>query len=124
MALRSFTAPDGTAWLAWKVTPATVLYDGPQRRTRDRRGQDVILYRGPERRVAERRRGMPTRPLLSSGLDRGWLAFEAESGGAKRRLCPPPDGWEQLPDAELVRLWHAAEPVRGPSAAVAAGEGV
>ena len=100
MALRSFTAPDGTAWLAWKVTPATVLYD-------------VILYRGPERRVAERRRTAPSRPLLTGKLDNGWLAFEAESGEAKRRLCPPPEGWERLPDAELVRLWHAAEPVRG-----------
>ncbi len=117
MALRSFTAPDGTAWLAWKVTPATVLYDGPQRRLRDRRGQDVIIYRGPERRAAERRRTAPTRPLLTGKLDNGWLAFEAESGEAKRRLCPPPEGWDRLPDDELVRLWHAAEPVRGARAA-------
>jgi hypothetical protein len=119
MALRSFTAPDGTAWLAWKVTPATVLYDGPQRRLNDRRGQDIIIYRGPERRVSERRRTAPTRPLLTGHLDSGWLAFEAESGEAKRRLCPPPEGWDRLPDAELIRLWHAAEPVRGPSRATA-----
>lgn len=119
MALRSFTAPDGTAWLAWKVTPATVLYDGPQRRLRDRRGQDIIIYRGPERRVNDRRRAAPTRPLLSGRLDNGWLAFEAESGEGKRRLCPPPEGWDQLPDEELIRLWHAAEPVRGPAQATA-----
>lgn len=113
MALRSFTAPDGTAWRVWQVTPAAVLHAGPERRVRDRRGQDVILYRGPERRAGQRRRGGSVYAGVTPGLAGGWLAFEAEAGTAKRRLSPPPAGWEDLPAESLSALWEQAAPVRG-----------
>lgn len=122
MALRSFTAPDGTTWRAWQVNPRSMLQGGPQRRVRERRGQDVLLYRGPERRVAERRRRAEDVAGLPAGMEAGWLAFEADGAAAKRRLAPPPAGWEELPDGELVELWRRAAPVpalRPPGSAAA-----
>lgn len=43
---------------------------------------------------------------------KGWLAFQ--SAGERRRLAPPPDGWEALPDEQLAELCAKAEPA-GPT---------
>ena len=52
--------------------------------------------------VTERRRHSEPRAALPPELRDGWLAFE--SGDERRRLTPPPEGWEALSDAELVAL--------------------
>ncbi len=41
----------------------------------------------------------------------GWIVFERADGREKRRLCPYPQGWESLPDAELLGLMQGAEAV-------------
>ena len=47
------------------------------------------------------------KPQLSPELTDGWLAFQ--SGAERRRIIPIPEGWEELPEPELVALWEAAE---------------
>jgi hypothetical protein len=105
MPLRSFQAPDGTAWEVWQVTPE----GGPtsRQRVRDRRSPEpVLLYRGPERRTGERRRGRPIPARIASDLLGGWLVFESE--GAKERLAPPPPGWDTCPDETLYEYLQRA----------------
>lgn len=110
MPLRSFVAPDGAVWQVWGVAPPGGLGVRAQRRVRDRRSPDpVILYKGPDRRQGERRRP----PLgFAPALESGWLVFESARG--KRRLAPPPDGWDQWPEPRLVELWTRASDVTGP----------
>jgi hypothetical protein len=50
-------------------------------------------------------------------LARGWVCFT--SGTEKRRLYPPPAGWEDCSDAELEALCAGAE--SKPATAAAAG---
>lgn len=109
MPLRSFVAPDGAMWQVWGVAPPGASAIRAQRRVRDRRSPDpVILYKGPDRRIAERRRA-PGSP--GAGLESGWLVFESVRG--KRRLAPPPDGWDLWPEPKLVELWSRASAVSG-----------
>ena len=49
------------------------------------------------------------RNYLPDAMADGWLCFESHLG--KRRLYPIPAGWSDQPDAELERLFNAAEPV-------------
>ena len=81
MPVREFKDNRGVAWQAWNVTPESIQ---PQVKAED--------Y------LAERYRG-------------GWLVFETKTGAEKRRLCPPPEQWESLPDSELEQLLARAEPV-------------
>ena len=46
--------------------------------------------------------------MLTSGLDSGWLCFEASL--QKRRLTPIPDDWERCPVARLEEYCRAARP--------------
>jgi hypothetical protein len=106
MPIRSFRATDGVPWQVWNVLPGR--RDAERRIGYDRRSPEpVFRYTGPERRVSEDRR----RPagFLSPHLATGWLTFECPT--EKRRLAPIPQHWEQLDDAELERLCHAALPV-------------
>ena len=48
------------------------------------------------------------RPVLTSGLDSGWLCFEASL--QKRRLTPIPDDWERCPVTRLEEYCRAARP--------------
>jgi len=43
-------------------------------------------------------------------LAAGWLCFEG--GLNRRRFFSIPEGWERLPDVQLVGLWHAATPAK------------
>lgn len=104
MGLRTFTTPDGTEWRVWNVVPSLALNE--ESREWERRGQDVLAYEGPERRESDRRHAPP---FVSPQLSAGWLCFE--SAASKRRLAPTPEGWEDAPDADLVEMWEAAQPV-------------
>lgn len=108
MALRSFTAPDGAVWQVWQVEPAVASI--PERRVMDRRSPDpVLLYKGEERRKAERRKGGRRPGLLQGEFEKGWLVFECEN--AKKRLAPPPEGWDSCPECDLVEHWRRARDV-------------
>lgn len=111
MAIRRFTASDGSRWEVWEVKPTSAQStDTPPRRW-ERRGQDIFRYTGPERRNAERRQGPPAASNLPTGYTAGWLVFE--SGTEKRRFAPPPADWEMYPDEKLIELWARSQPGAG-----------
>ena len=108
MTLRTFNDPEGRMWDVWDVLPDRVA-PSPYGHCRmgDRRCPDpVLLYKGPERRVAERRMTAPRTVMSVPGMERGWLVFVSD--GVKRRLAPPPDGWEACPESALARLLERA----------------
>ena len=106
MALRDFTDSNGVDWTVWDIPPARAYQptraEGPDRRVR------AIAGFSPERRVgADRRRRKVPEQLLH-----GWVCFE--STGEKRRLVPPPPGWDRASEAELEALCAQAKPQRNP----------
>ncbi|HVX38279.1 MAG TPA: hypothetical protein VHB25_01805 [Gemmatimonadaceae bacterium] len=58
--------------------------------------------------------GSTGRPSVRERFRDGWLAFDC--GNETRRVAPIPDGWQGLPDADLLALCLAAEaaPRRAP----------
>ena len=105
MAIREFTDTQGTAWTAWNVPPPR-SYE-PPRSGSDRRVQTTPGY-APERRSGQDRR----RRVVPPELLNGWICFE--SANEKRRLMPPPDGWETSADADLANLCLRAAPQQRP----------
>lgn len=101
MALREFTDSRGTAWTAWDVPPHRTF-------ERERSGADrrVTVTPGysPERRTSGRDR---RRRVMHPHLQGGWVCFT--SAREKRRLYPPPPGWDAVTDAELEALCARAE---------------
>lgn len=102
MALREFKDPQGTPWLAWDVPPPR-LYQAV-RSGDDRRVAGTPGY-APERRKQPERR----RRSLMAGLERGWICFESPT--EKRRLAPPPEGWDAASDEELVEMCRRGVPL-------------
>lgn len=95
MALREFRDSRGTEWTAWDVPPHRVFESArerPERRTR------VTPGYSPERRSGRERR----RRVMNPHLQAGWVCFT--SGACKRRLYPPPAGWEAASEAELEAM--------------------
>jgi hypothetical protein len=82
MAVREFTAGDGRRWRAWDVTPETL----------------EALTRAED--------------YLADCYRDGWVVFETFDGTDKRRLYPPPYGWEHRTDAQLDDLLSRAEILR------------
>ena len=105
MPIREFTDEQGTAWTAWNVPPPRV-YD-PPRSGSERRVRATTGY-APERRSGQDRR----RRVVPPTLLHGWICFE--SAQEKRRLIPPPDGWETSADADLAALCLEAAPTPRP----------
>jgi hypothetical protein len=101
MALREFRDSNGTEWTAWDVPPRRVY--SPARSGTERRRTVTPGY-APERRVARDRRRLVTHPELQGG----WVCFTC--GSEKRRLYPPPPGWESASDPELEALCGQAQP--------------
>jgi hypothetical protein len=100
MALREFRDSRGTEWTAWDVPPHRVYNNargGAERRTR------VTPGYSPERRSGGDRR----RRIMNPHLQAGWVCFT--SGGSKRRLYPPPPGWDAASEAELEAMCERAE---------------
>ncbi len=79
MAVREFMDTEGRQWRAWDITPESIH---PQTKIED---------------------------YLADCYQDGWVVFEAFDGSDKRRLYPPPRGWDGLPDGELLRLLARAE---------------
>lgn len=100
MALREFRDSRGTEWTAWDVPPHRVFTHA--RTGAERRKRHVPDF-SPERRSGRDRRRRVTHPHLQAG----WVCFSA--GEEKRRLYPPPAGWEAVSDAELEALCQRAD---------------
>ena len=83
MGRRYFADKDGLTWIAYDVVSP----------------------------VNRRRSGAPM-PAIGTdvhALYEAWLCFESETK-EKRRLGVIPEGWENLPEAELQRLLQEAKP--------------
>ena len=81
MAVRDVRDANGNLWRAWNITPDSIH---PATKAED---------------------------YLVGAYELGWIVFERADGREKRRLCPYPEGWDSLPDAELLRLMQGAEAV-------------
>lgn len=104
MGYRIFRDSTGTEWQTWDVVPRLA-----ERRSGERRVAGSVAPRVVERRrLSERRVRVGRRPMLSSGLDNGWLCFEAPV--EKRRLTPIPIDWERCPTARLEEYCRSATP--------------
>ena len=125
--MRVFLDESGVEWMVWAVRPVGELSgrhpttSAPSATRSERRVHaDRLIAPAPEpiveRRRADRRSAPPDRVpadriarTMPPALVQGWLAFQ--SGSARRRLAPIPDGWGTRPDAELVQLCRQARPV-------------
>ena len=80
--MREFRDRHGREWRAWEVTPESIQ---PVTKAED---------------------------FLAGCYRSGWVVFETVDGFGKRRLCPPPYGWEERDEADLERLVERAEILR------------
>ena len=106
MGYRIFRDSHGIEWQTWDVVPRLAERRGLERR---REAAVAALVAVERRRAADRRVGAGRRPLLSAGLDEGWLCFEATTA-EKRRLTPIPGDWLRCDDACLERYCRQARP--------------
>jgi hypothetical protein len=105
MGYRVFKDSRGTEWQTWDVVPQLA-----ERRAGERRRGEAAAAVSAERRRTERRMVTGRRPVLSAGLDGGWLCFEARA--EKRRLTPIPHDWLRCDDDCLERYCRQAKPAR------------
>jgi hypothetical protein len=110
MGYRVFKDVNGTEWQTWDVVPQL-----SERRVSDRRRMRMPPP-NVERRSVDRRVTSGRRPVLSAGLDGGWLCFEASV--EKRRLTPIPADWLRCGDERLEEYLHQAKPALRASTAV------
>ena len=113
MGYRVFRDSQGIEWQTWDVIP----HLAERRASERRRAQLVAAIVDVERRRSSDRRVLAgRRPVLSAGLDEGWLCFEATTG--KRRLTPIPHDWLHCDEACLERYCREARPAVRISSAV------
>jgi hypothetical protein len=111
MGYRVFRDSQGREWQAWDVVPQLT-----ERREIERRMRAAPLEHADRRRQQDRRVIKGRRPVLTAGLDGGWLCFE--NAFEKRRLTPIPEDWTRCSPAELDHyLQSAKRAARPPTAA-------
>jgi hypothetical protein len=115
MGYRAFRDSRGTEWQAWDVVPQLTERRELERRVRPARIEHADRRRDPDRRVIGGRR-----PMLTAGLDGGWLCFETDA--EKRRLTPIPSDWLRCTEAQLERYCAAAKRAPRPSTAAELGD--
>ncbi len=81
MAVREVEDRSGRRWRAWDISPDAIH---PQTKAED---------------------------YLADCFQLGWIVFETFDGSDKRRLCPYPKNWEELPEDQLLALLERAERV-------------
>ena len=108
MGYRVFRDSQGKEWQAWDVVPHLT-----ERREMERRARSAPVEHADRRRQPDRRVMKGRRPVLTAGLDGGWLCFENEF--EKRRLVPIPDDWTRCSPAELDGYLQSAKRVPRPS---------
>jgi len=110
MGYRVFRDSQGTEWQAWDVVPQLTERREIERRVRMDPLEHVDRRREPDRRVIKGRR-----PMLTAGLDGGWLCFENPI--EKRRLTPIPADWTRCTAEALERYLKSAKRAPRPSTA-------
>jgi len=110
MGYRVFRDSQGTEWQAWDVVPQL-----NERREIERRVSMTPVEHADRRRDPDRRVIKGRRPMLTSGLDGGWLCFE--NSREKRRLSPIPKDWTRCSSEELDRYLQLAKLAHRPSTA-------
>jgi hypothetical protein len=113
MGYRVFTDSQGIEWQTWDVVPQLADRRANERRRAAAAGALVAVER---RRARDRRILAGRRPVLSAGLDGGWLCFEASA--EKRRLTPIPADWLGCDDECLERYCRQARPAMRSAIAV------
>ncbi|MFL5618761.1 MAG: hypothetical protein ACJ79A_10260 [Gemmatimonadaceae bacterium] len=110
MGYRVFRDSQGTEWQAWDVVPQLTERREIERRVRRDPVEHADRRRAPDRRIIKGRR-----PIMTAGLDSGWLCFE--NAVEKRRLTPIPEHWSRSTAAELERYLQEAKRAPRPSTA-------
>ena len=105
MGYRIFRDSRGTEWQTWSVVPRR-----EERRVNERRSRVAEPLHSDRRSPYDRRILAGVRPALTTGLDAGWLCFEAEE--EKRRLSPIPADWERCPAERLEQYCAKATAAR------------
>ena len=105
MGYRVFTDSRGTEWQTWDVMPRL-----GERRVNDRRMKVMTPPHTDRRSRNERRVVAGPRAVLTSGMDSGWLCFEATD--EKRRLAPIPGDWTRCTLERLEQYCAQAAPAR------------
>lgn len=100
---RTFRDDAARLWNAWDVRPAWGERRARERRLREGSPSPAMN----ERRRHERRLERGLRVSLPPRLAGGWIAFEC--GDERRRVAPIPDGWSELDEPALRKLWATAE---------------
>lgn len=101
MAYRTFKDSRGTEWQAWDVIPRLA-----ERRIADRRAPVDHPAHSERRTQMDRRIIQGVRPTLKTGIQGGWLCFEAPD--EKRRLTPIPADWDTCEQHQLERYCDEA----------------
>jgi hypothetical protein len=109
MGYRVFRDSQGVEWQTWDVVPQLAERRAAERR-RSANPAPTGSVMAERRRLRERRVMAGRRPLLSAGLDGGWLCFEQPV--EKRRLTPIPADWLLCDEACLERYCRQAKPAR------------
>lgn len=112
MGYRHFKDSQGIEWQTWDIVPRLAERRGQNRRRETSAAVAVVN----ERRRTDRRVVSGRRPVLSAGLDGGWLCFEATV--QKRRLSPIPSDWLRCDDECLERYCKLAKPALRSSRAI------
>lgn len=102
---RIFTDSRGIEWQTWDVVPRL-----EERRVSERRLRAILPPETDRRARVDRRILVGHRSVLNSGLNGGWLCFEAQL--EKRRLSPIPGDWERCPRQRLEQYCAHATPAR------------
>src|SRR4051794_36813213 len=110
MGYRVFRDSQGAEWQAWDVVPQLT-----ERREVERRISAAPVEHADRRTAQDRRVIKGRRPMLTAGLEGGWLCFENER--EKRRLTPIPADWTRCSKAELERYLQMAKRAPRPSTA-------
>jgi len=87
---RRFQDEGGRWWDVWETRPTII----DRRAGRERRTGG--------RQINDRRQRSEARVAVEPEFRKGWLAFQ--SGADWCRLAPIPEGWESVPDNDLLAL--------------------
>lgn len=105
MGHRIFKDSRGTEWQTWDVVPRL-----EERRVNERRSRVAEPQQTDRRARVDRRILAGLHSVLNSGLDGGWLCFEAKE--EKRRLMPIPGDWLRCPREQLEQYCARATAAR------------
>ncbi len=107
MRYRVFEDYLGRRWEVWQTNPSDSDRPATERRSNPDRRSRRRTY-APERRSESDRRAQPMARFPGVLLEHGWLCFEREGEGERKRLAPVPNAWETADDMTLAALCNFA----------------